>query len=63
MILQHLTTAQRVKFINALRQVVGETTPKNKAGVPLVSDFDLVAATDFQKKTALNMVYGEKTTS
>lgn len=57
--LQHLTKEQRVKFINTLRVIVGENMPKNKSGVPLVSDFDLVAATDFQKKEALNVVYGK----
>jgi len=57
--LEHLTTEQRVKFMTALRAVVGANKKKNLAGVPIVSDFDLVASTDFQKKVALNAIYGK----
>ena len=35
----------RVAYLNALRAAVSKRAPRNKAGVPLVSDFDLLCAT------------------
>lgn len=36
----------RVRWINALRRVVGKRIPKNAAGAALTSDVDLLLATD-----------------
>ena len=36
----------RVRWINALRRVVGRRIPKNAAGAALTSDVDLLLATD-----------------
>lgn len=41
-------TKMRVKFINTLRDIVGESMPKNKAGTPIVSDVDLLFASSAQ---------------
>lgn len=32
----------RVRWVNALRTIVGSSMPKNKSGCPLVSDIDLI---------------------
>jgi len=37
---------KRVKWVNALRNIVGLKLPKNKSGVALVSDVDLILASD-----------------
>lgn len=37
--------AMSVAFLNALRDVLGPRMPKNKAGSPVISDWDLFMAT------------------
>lgn len=44
--------AERVAFMAALRAIVGRRCAKNKAGAALVSDFDLVWATEDERKEA-----------
>ena len=48
--------AIRVKWVNALRKIVGERTPKNLSGVPLVSDVDLLLATEVERWRALSAI-------
>ena len=43
----------RVKWINTLRDIVGRDVPKNKSGVPLVSDVDLLASPAAKRAEAL----------
>lgn len=51
--LRSLTLEQRVRFLAALRDIVGRRAPVNKVGTPLVSDFDLIAASDEEIQEAL----------
>lgn len=46
---------KRVAYLNSLRSVVSRKCPKNKGGVPLVSDFDLLAAEPQEKEEAFEM--------
>jgi hypothetical protein len=46
----------RVKWINTLRKIVGERVPKNASGVPLVSDVDLLLATEAERWRALDAI-------
>jgi hypothetical protein len=48
-----LSQAQRVHYLNELRRIVGLGKPKNKAGHPIVSDFDLINADDHEHEAAL----------
>lgn len=48
----------RVKYMNALRSIIGENFPKNKAGVALVSDFDCVNAESHQHAKAIIIALG-----
>ena len=48
----------RVKWINNLRSVVGRGMPKNKGGVALVSDVDLLLASTSQRAEALIRTIG-----
>ncbi len=48
--------ALRVKWVNALRAIVGATMPKNKSGVSLVSDIDLILASDEHRLAALDKI-------
>lgn len=51
---ERITTSElRVKYLNTLRGVVSRDCPKNKAGSPLVSDYDLCDASDEQQGEAL----------
>lgn len=45
---------ERVRFMNALREVVSRRPeiPRNKLGVPLVSDFDVVCSTQAEQAEA-----------
>jgi hypothetical protein len=45
-------TNLRVKFLNALRKIVGNKCEVNKVGLPIVSDFDLIHATAAEKAKA-----------
>ena len=46
----------RVKWVNALRTIVGSSMPKNKSGCPLVSDIDLILASDKDRFAALEKI-------
>jgi hypothetical protein len=46
----------RVKWVNALRTIVGSSMPKNKSGCPLVSDIDLILASDEDRFAALEKI-------
>ena len=46
----------RVKWVNALRTIVGSSMPKNKSGCPLVSDIDLILASDADRFAALEKI-------
>lgn len=52
-LLDQSNLALRVKWVNALRAIVGATCPKNKSGVALVSDIDLILASDEYREQAL----------
>lgn len=54
-------TADRVKFLNALRAVVGrrESIPKNKLGFPMVTDYDIVDSTASEQVEALLTMHGK----
>lgn len=43
----------RVKWVNGLRAIVGANMPKNKSGISLVSDIDLILASDEHREQAL----------
>lgn len=51
--------ALRVKWVNALRALVGAESPKNKSGVSLVSDIDLILASDEYRQAALNKIQNQ----
>ena len=51
------TQVQRVSYLNNLRTIVSEKCPKNKVGVPLVSDYDLLDATEEEIIDALLKVF------
>ncbi len=55
-LLDKANIALRVKWVNALRAIVGSTMPKNKSGVSLVSDIDLILASDEQRFQALEKI-------
>jgi hypothetical protein len=55
-LLDKTNTALRVKWVNALRAIVGAEMPKNKSGVSLVSDIDLILASDDQRLMALDKI-------
>lgn len=46
----------RVRWVNALRAIVGSSMPKNKSGCPLVSDIDLILASDEDRFAALEKI-------
>jgi len=48
--------ALRVKWVNALRAIVGKDAPRNKSGVAMVSDIDLILASDEQRLAALEKI-------
>jgi hypothetical protein len=48
--------ALRVKWVNALRAIVGKDAPRNKSGVALISDIDLILASDEQRLAALEKI-------
>ena len=45
-----------VRWVNALRTIVGSSMPKNKSGCPLVSDIDLILASDEDRFAALEKI-------
>lgn len=55
-LLDRTNTPLRVKWVNALRNIVGSTMPKNKSGVSLVSDIDLILASDEHRFAALEKI-------
>ena len=48
--------ALRVKWVNALRAIVGAEMPKNKSGASLVSDIDLILASERHREQALHKI-------
>lgn len=46
--------AERVAFLNALREIVARrpTIQRNKVGTPLVSDYDLIWSSDDERAEA-----------
>lgn len=50
------TTEGRVAYLNALRLVVARHCPLNKMGVPLVTDYDLIDATEEEQAEAMATV-------
>lgn len=43
------STADRVKWLNTMREIVSRRCPKNKIGAPLVSDFDIAMSTAMER--------------
>lgn len=48
--------SMRVKWVNKLRDIVARRMPKNKMGWPVVSDVDLLLATEDEREEALNWI-------
>ena len=48
--------ALRVKWVNSLRSIVGAEMPKNKSGASLVSDIDLILASERHREQALDKI-------
>lgn len=48
-------TALRVKWANNLRAIVSRRMPRNKMGTPMVSDVDLLFATEAERAEALRI--------
>ena len=46
----------RVKWINSLRSLMAIDAPKNKSGVALISDIDLVLSSEEQKLQAFTNI-------
>lgn len=46
----------RVRWVNKLRQLVGQTMPKNASGAALVSDIDLLLAGSSFRQQALQFI-------
>ena len=46
----------RVDWINALRTIVSRRLPKNKSGMSLISDIDLMLANDDERAEALKKI-------
>jgi hypothetical protein len=49
----------RVKWVNALREIVSRTVPTNKVGTPMISDVDLLCATPEERAEAYRKVFGQ----
>lgn len=43
----------RVTMIGHLRRILGRRMPRNRAGTPVISDFDLLLATDAELDEAI----------
>lgn len=54
--IRKLGQIQKVEYLNTLRAIVGERSKKNKAGIALVSDFDLIVAEPNEHAQALAKV-------
>lgn len=54
------TPAMRVKFMNALHDIVARRpdTKRNKIGAPLISDFDMLSASPFEIAEAVLVALG-----
>lgn len=50
--------SERVKFLSALRDVVGRRCARNKIGTPLVSDYDMIWSSDDERADAWRMAKG-----
>lgn len=53
---ESVPNAMRVKWVNKLREIVARRMPKNKMGWPVVSDVDLLLATEDEREEALNWI-------
>jgi len=49
----HNVKVDKVIYLNTLRKLVGERLPKNKAGVAIVTDYDLINADPHEHFEAL----------
>lgn len=49
----------RIKWVTALRKIVGRRCRVNKVGSPLVSDIDLLCASTYERAAALARACGE----
>ena len=59
-IADNANVALRVKFVNALREIVGRRAPRNAMGTPLVSDVDLLCAGLDEWREAVDKAIGRK---
>ena len=59
-IADNANAALRVKFVSALREIVGRRAPRNAMGTPLVSDVDLLCAGLDEWREAVDKVIGRK---
>lgn len=55
-----IANAARVKYVNKLREIVARRMPRNRCGVPIVSDVDLLLADEWEIAEALGMMGGKK---
>lgn len=51
---------KQIKWVNALRAVVSRRMPRNKCGVPVISDVDLLLATESEREEALEVLMKKK---
>ncbi len=54
------TFATRVKFMNTLHDIIARrpSTPRNKVGAPMITDFDKLAASPFEIAEAVLVTLG-----
>ena len=52
------TQSERVGFLGALREIVGRHAPRNKVGTPMVSDYDMIWASDDERAEAWRTARG-----
>jgi len=50
----------RVKWVGILRAIVARRCPVNKVGSPIVSDIDIILASDDEREEALNKLTKKK---
>lgn len=51
---------KKIEWVNALRAVVSRRMPRNKCGVPIISDVDLLLATESEREEALEVLMKRK---
>lgn len=54
------TPAERVKFVNTLHDIIARrpSTPRNKVGAPMITDFDKLAASPLEIAEAVLVTLG-----